>query len=184
MIRLSVRAATLAAAIVAAAACADQTPLGSDRADTGFQLLRAPAAVQPAATTDTDGTSSSSARVIGPEGGTLQVGAHRIVFPAGALTQPTEIRMTLDDEYVGVELEPHGIVFPAGREPTLTLGYAGVDASNFASLAVAYVEDDAISEVLPTRRDAQAQTVQARLRHFSLYATSGSRTQSGTPSGS
>jgi hypothetical protein len=182
MIRLSVRAAALTAALVATAACADQTPLGTEPG-ADFELLRAPATAEHVGAIGADGTSNSASRVIGAEGGTLQVGAHRIDFPAGALSQPTEIRMTLDDTYVGVELEPHGIVFPAGREPTLTLGYADASAAGFGSLAVAYVENDAISELLPTRWDAKTQTVEARLNHFSLYATSGSRTQSGTSAG-
>jgi hypothetical protein len=96
------------------------------------------------------------------------------VFPAGALREPTLISMTTDPEYVGVELEPHGLVFPAGRGPVLTLNYSGADVSPFSSLAVVYVDDAGNPlEVLPTSVLGGSEKLRTRLQHFSGYITIG-----------
>jgi hypothetical protein len=93
---------------------------------------------------------SSASEVIGPKGGTLVTTAgDRLTFPAGALSHPTEITLTSMSTQVGVQIEPRGLVFPAGRQPVLTLSTAGSDADSFEKLEVAYVNDDgSITEVL------------------------------------
>jgi hypothetical protein len=119
-----------------------------------------------------DGASLVTSAVIGPRGGVIATASgHRLVFPAGAVMHPTEIRMRDDGAFVGVRLEPHGLQFPAGRSPVLTLRHFGADAG-YDALRIVYVDDAGeILEVLPTRTGEE--TVVAELRHFSGYLIAG-----------
>ncbi|HEX6912620.1 MAG TPA: hypothetical protein VF142_19595 [Longimicrobium sp.] len=136
----------------------------------GLELLRAPQGPSLALS-----GSQSASKVIGPEGGVIALpGGHELVFPAGALSQPTEIGIRSDGQYQGVHLSPHGLVFPAGAEPVLTLRATGPEAAAFSSLVVTYVDDARnILEVLPTSRHGN--TVTAHLEHFSGYIVGGGR---------
>jgi hypothetical protein len=110
--------------------------------------------------------------LIGPSGGLLRVpGGHQIVFPAGALLEPTTITLTIPKtENLEVILEPHGLVFPAGYEPELTISYKdGYDYME-SSLRVVYVMEGAIAEELGTRVDVALKQAVALLKHFSTYA--------------
>jgi len=115
----------------------------------------------------------SSAAVIGASGGTLVTPAgDRIVFPAGALSQPTRVAITSSDTYVGVQLEPHGLIFPAGRQPVLVLNTEGSNAGAFRTLDVSYVDETgSVAEVLPA--SAGAGTLVTVLPHFSGFIASG-----------
>ncbi|HEX6039985.1 hypothetical protein [Longimicrobium sp.] len=117
----------------------------------------------------------SASKVIGPEGGTIELSSgHRLEFPAGALSEPTEIGMRTDDRYQGVHLSPHGLVFPAGAEPVLTLRASGVESRGFSSVVVTYVDDrNQILEVLST--DRRGNTLSTHLEHFSGYLLGGGR---------
>jgi len=122
---------------------------------------------------DVSGRPGSSA-VIDPAGGTLQTASgDRIVFPAGAVAQPTTVSITSDPRYAGVELEPHGLQFPAGHEPVLQINMQGTNAGNFGSIDVVYVDESgSVAETLPTSTaNGRATTA---LHHFSRYLTSGS----------
>ena len=114
------------------------------------------------------GAGSASA-VIGANGGVLQtVAGDRIVFPAGAVAQPTLITITSNSTYLGVELEPHGLQFPAGNEPVLVLNAAGSNAATFRRVDIAYVDESgAVAEILPASRGGAALTT--NLQHFSGY---------------
>lgn len=160
----------LAGILIVGGGCAE-SPSAPVRAGTELQLLRA----ESGANLSRSATESAS-RVIGPEGGVIELAqGHRLVFPAGALSQPTEIGMRADAEFQGVRLSPHGLQFPAGREPVLTLrASTGAEARGFASLVVTYVDEGAsIVEVLPTTR--QGNTLTANLEHFSGYIIGGDR---------
>lgn len=111
--------------------------------------------------------------VIDPNGGVLQtMSGDRIVFPAGAVSQPTLITITSDRRYAGVELEPHGLQFPAGHEPVLQLNMQGTNAGAYNSLNVVYVnEDGSVAEVLPTSTGGSRATT--NLHHFSGYIIAG-----------
>ncbi|MDB4948841.1 MAG: hypothetical protein JWM27_1490 [Gemmatimonadetes bacterium] len=174
MTRLTLRAAALFAGVVAAAAgCADgaRTPTAAKSA-AEFHLLRRPPGTFGPSLSRSGGASVTA--TVGPEGGSLALDdGSRIDFPAGALAKPTKIEMSPSDEYAGVELEPHGIRFPFGREPVLTLAYPQEQGSLFSHLAIVYVSDGGfILEVLPTLPTADGH-MSARLRHFSLYAGAG-----------
>lgn len=117
--------------------------------------------------------SGSAAAMIGKNGGTVVSPAgDRIVFPAGALDHPTRITITSSDTYVGVELQPHGLRFPAGRQPVLTLNTAGSNASSFGHLDVSYVDESGdVAEVLSAA--AGAESLSTTLPHFSGFLASG-----------
>lgn len=114
-----------------------------------------------------DVSGSSATAVIGATGGSLVTSAgDRITFPAGALNQPTQITITSSGDVVGVQIQPHGLQFPAGRQPVLTLSTAGSNAASFHDLNVSYVNDDGnITEVLSA--SVGSATLTASLPHFS-----------------
>jgi len=117
--------------------------------------------------------SGTAASVIDARGGTLETAAgDRIVFPAGALDRPTRVTITSSSTQVGVELEPHGLTFPAGNAPVLILNTAGSNAGSFRHLDVSYVDESGnVAEVLPASEGGT--TLSTTLRHFSGYTASG-----------
>jgi hypothetical protein len=117
--------------------------------------------------------SGSAAGVVGVQGGTLVTPAgDRIVFPAGALSEPTRITITSSSSRVGVELEPHGLQFPQGHEPVLILDTRDSNAGSFRKLDVSYVDASGnVLEVLPA--DKGGHTLSTTLPHFSGYMASG-----------
>ncbi|HET7228828.1 MAG TPA: hypothetical protein VFJ16_02365 [Longimicrobium sp.] len=168
MSRVSFRKASLALAgiLIGIGGCAESP--SAPAAVPAYHFLAAPAGPQ----LSRSGTSSSA--VIGPEGGVLTTtNGHRIVFPAGAVAGPTEVTLTSDPRYAGVELEPHGLQFPAGHEPVLTLNVGATSLAGFSHVNVLYVDDqDRVLEVLPT--DLTGQRIETRLHHFSGYIGAGS----------
>jgi hypothetical protein len=117
--------------------------------------------------------SGSASALIDERGGVLQSpGGDRIVFPAGALPGPTQITITSDPTYLGVQLQPHGIQFPAGHEPQLVLNGAGSNLGAFRGVDVAYVDESgAVAEILPATSNGAR--VATSLHHFSGYMTIG-----------
>lgn len=168
MSRISFRRPSLALAgiLIAIGGCAESPSTPSTPAAREFVQRTADVRY------NVSGVGSASA-VIGENGGVLQTAAgDRIVFPAGAVSQPTLITITSDPRYAGVELEPHGLQFPEGHEPVLRLSTAGTNASSFRNVDVVYVDESgAISEVLPT--SGNGAMLEAHLQHFSGYLASG-----------
>jgi hypothetical protein len=118
----------------------------------------------------------SVAALIGPQGGVIETGGHRLVFPAGALVRPTMISMKPMDGMAGAEFGPHGLVFPAGAQPVLTLSYAGAAIPSDAELHVAYLSaSGGIEEVFETAHHVATMTVSATIPHFSGYLISSGR---------
>lgn len=112
--------------------------------------------------------SGSASAVIDESGGTLSTPqGDRITFPAGALPGATTVTITSDEDVVGVELQPHGITFPAGHEPVLSLNAAGTPPGLLRGAAVAYVDGGAIAEILPAA--VGGARITTNLAHFSGY---------------
>ncbi|HEX2204659.1 MAG TPA: hypothetical protein VHG91_15225 [Longimicrobium sp.] len=166
MSKLTLRSALFAAAagiLITIGGCAESPALAA-RDTAEYRIV--PAA--PSAARAGDAASAT----IGAEGGALQAGGHKLVFPAGALSQPT--RITLQAAGTGVVVQPHGLVFAAGREPVLTLDNTGVAVQGFRTLAIGYInEAGAIAEVLPTEVLGGGSKLRARLQHFSIYTAVG-----------
>lgn len=135
-------------------------------------LVKLPAPVRPAFSRNGGEVASA---VIGPRGGSITLGeGHRLVFPAGAVSEPTTITMRADAKFVGVHLEPHGLQFPTNAAPVLTLNASGATAG-FSNLTVVYVDEaGAIAEVLPTNT-LGGTVLRTELQHFSGYIGTGSR---------
>lgn len=161
-------AAVLAGTLLVAGGCSDLP--SAPAAELGAGLVKIAAPASPARSLSGEAV---VAKVIGPTGGTLATASgHRIVFPAGAIARPTEISIRDDGTYLGVHLEPHGLRFPAGRSPVLTLDVNGAETAGYDALHVVYVDDaGGILEVLsPT---VASGSVSASLRHFSGYMVAG-----------
>lgn len=154
---------------VIAGGCAD-TPSAPVVEDGQLQLVLLSA---PASATFARGGNHEASEVIGAEGGTIKIpGGHTLTFPAGALSEPTLIEARASAREVGVEFSPHGLQFPVGNEPVLTFNLQKA-AQLPAFLAVGYVVNGQIVEVLRSNVDVEGGTISASLKHFSKYATVG-----------
>jgi hypothetical protein len=117
----------------------------------------------------TDGFGSVSQQ-IGPGGGTIRVGPHSLVVPAGALTKAVTITATAPaGNYVKVDFEPEGLGF--AKSAGLTLSYAHCNGLPPLLPKVVYLNDLLqILEVLDALHDRGDKSVTAKIRHFSGYA--------------
>lgn len=167
--RLGSILALAAGILIVTGGCAE-SPSAPVQAGASLELLRLPQGPNFARS-----GSESRSRVIGPEGGVIEISGGRLVFPAGAVSQPTEIGMRADGAYQGVRLSPHGLQFPADAQPVLELRAVGTGVAQ-RSVAVVYVNDaNAILEVLPTVREGSE--VSVSLEHFSGYILAGNRSE-------
>lgn len=108
---------------------------------------------------------------VGPAGGTIRVGGHRLEIPAGALSQPVLITAEAPADYVAsVRFQPEGLQF--ARKATLTLDYSDCPAGRLNLLKrVAYTTDRLeILSFLLSRDNILLMKVSADLEHFSRYA--------------
>jgi hypothetical protein len=115
----------------------------------------------------------SVTQTVGPEGGTLFVGPHRLVVPAGALDAPVAITGIVRSETVNrIHFEPEGLVFNQYSAPSLWMSYA--NCSLLGSLLpkrIAYVTPDLlILEYLSSLDSFWTRTVRGKVPHFSDYA--------------
>jgi hypothetical protein len=117
----------------------------------------------------TGGFGSVSKR-IGPPGGTIEVGPHSLVIPAGALTSFETITATAPaGDYVKVDFEPEGLRF--SKPAVLALSYSHCSGQPPLLPKVVYLDDLLqILEVLDAVRDPSSKSVTAKIRHFSGYA--------------
>ena len=110
-------------------------------------------------------------QLIGPAGGTLMIGKHQLVIPAGALGRPTLITGEAPADFVSsVRFQPEGLQFL--RPATLTLDYSSCPAARLQILKrVAYTTDSLdILSFLLSRDNLLLMRVSADLQHFSRYA--------------
>lgn len=113
---------------------------------------------------------AQSTATIGPRGGTIYVGPHRLTIPAGALDSNTTITATAPSERVNhVVLLPHGLEFD---EPAkLTMSYANCDAvGSLLPKRIAYTTPNLrILEILRTLDNLRRRELTTELDHFSDY---------------
>lgn len=114
-----------------------------------------------------------TSQVVGSAGGTLQVGRHALVIPAGALAGPILITAEAPgDSLSTVRLSPEGLTFL--RPATLTLDYSHCPAARLLTLKrIAYTSDalDILSYLL-SQDDLLRMRISTELDHFSRYAVS------------
>ncbi len=116
-------------------------------------------------------TPDSASALIGPEGGVIAVGPHRLAIPAGALAAPVTITAIAPADSVNrVHFEPQGLTF--ARPAWLTMSYANCDAlAQLVPKRIAYTSDAlVILELLPSVDNLLAHKVTGQLGHFSDYA--------------
>jgi len=111
----------------------------------------------------------AAAEIIGPQGGTIKVGEHELVIPAGALTQEELIVAEAPtSSVVDVSFAPHGLQF--ARSARLTLSYKGCVRPTSSDFMVAYIQGNQILELPPSVDRKADDKVDAEIDHFSRYA--------------
>lgn len=109
--------------------------------------------------------------VVGPAGGVLAIGPHRLVIPKGALDQQVTI---IGDAPVGnvvsVRFQPEGLRFKYPAYLTLDYSHCGL-VQNLLPKRVAYTSDqlDILSYLLSVD-DLLNRRVTGQVKHFSRYA--------------
>jgi hypothetical protein len=113
-------------------------------------------------------THSASAE-IGPAGGVLWVGPHRLYVPPNALKERVRISAVAPrGNYVQIQFEPEGLRFE--RKTLLSVSYRDCSLLSPWRLKVVYVDDNLeILEVLPTAISILTRTANAPVDHFSRY---------------
>lgn len=107
----------------------------------------------------------SGSALIGPSGGVLTVGPHRLIVPAGALTSDVTISATVPaDTMIKIDFEPHGLHFkkPAGLI---------LDASSCGTVPNAvYLDEIGGDEHIVATYSNWWHAIAAPIDHFSGYA--------------
>ena len=112
----------------------------------------------------------SVTQTVGPSGGVINVGPHRLEIPAGALTEPVEITAQIPGGRVNsIRLAPHGLEF--AQPALLTMSYANCTLAVLLPKRIVYTTETlSLLEILQSLDDALDETVSAPLDHFSRYA--------------
>jgi hypothetical protein len=116
---------------------------------------------------------ASGSATIGAAGGTLVIGPHKLVVPAGALANPVLIQGEAPVGTVNsVQLQPEGLQFAAGKPAKLTLSYANCPLlGGLLPKRIAYTTDLlAILSYVTSLDDLLGRKVTGSLEHFSRYA--------------
>jgi hypothetical protein len=112
---------------------------------------------------------ASKTQTVGSAGGTIVVGTHRLVIPAGALRQPVTIRAEQVTSRVNsVRFHPEGLRFD--RPASLTMSYSNCSPLMLLKKVVYTNELLSILELLPSVDNLKNKTVTGTVRHFSRYA--------------
>ncbi len=116
-------------------------------------------------------------KVIGPEGGDMSIGPHKLSIPRGALTHKVVITGEMPvTTNVQVRLNPHGLQFNKGVK--LELSYKHCYRPDAEPKTVAYVNDPLQPLEWPLTFDAKNDGLaRATIEHFSGYLVSWSRTR-------
>jgi hypothetical protein len=106
---------------------------------------------------------------VGPAGGTIVVGAHRLTIPAGALSSPVTITAEQMSGVVNsVRLQPAGLKF--AKAATLTLSYSNCLLPPLTKRVVYTDEQLRILELIPSLDLRLSKSVNGSILHFSRYA--------------
>ena len=113
----------------------------------------------------------STSQVIGPDGGTLTVGANTLTIPPGALSAPTQISgVVYPDSVNAIRFAPQGLVFQQPAQLVMSYANCGLLGS-LIPRRIAYTTDDFfILQIIPSLDNALTRTVTGQVSHFSQYA--------------
>src|ERR1044071_2076780 len=157
---------TILGVVIAAGACSPAAEVFSAPQTPSFNLTAADARLASC----TPLAAETVTTVLGPQGGTLNIGPHTLTLAKGALQNTVEITAEIvADNANYVKFSPEGLQFGAGAK--LTLSYRNCPGVTIKNLSVVYT-DDALNtlEVLSSKADPKWRTVSAPLSHFSIYA--------------
>lgn len=108
-------------------------------------------------------------QVVGTAGGTILIGTHKLVIPAGALNRNVSIRAEQVTYRVNsVRFYPEGLSF--AKPAKLTLSYANCSVLLLLKRVVYTDERLRILELIPSLDNIFTKTVTGDIRHFSRYA--------------
>lgn len=162
-------ATSLAAILILAAGCAEQSPTSVELAPGTFSAARGGHGRIKAKVAHAQHHAGSYARVIGPKGGKLRFGIGVLDVPRGALDRPVRLTATTDGSALSVTFGPHGTRFNAGHEPTLTFDVKGYDG-DLSALQIVYVDDaDNVLEEVTSFSDVGGRKVSGNIAHFSRF---------------
>jgi hypothetical protein len=109
------------------------------------------------------------AKIIGPEGGEIELGAHRLTIPPGALERPVVITAEAPTALeVLLEFRPHGLKFK--KRPVISFDYKHCVRPGWMNERVAYLGDKDEPLEWPEAHDREDGRVDAYIEHFSRYA--------------
>jgi len=114
---------------------------------------------------------ASTTQVVGPTGGTIQVGPHTLVIPPGALVQNVTITAVAPSATVNsVRFTPQGLHFLAPA--ALTMSYSNCNLlGKLLPKRIAYTDDNLnILSYLISLDNLLSKKVTGKLDHFSRYA--------------
>jgi hypothetical protein len=108
-------------------------------------------------------------QTVGPQGGVINVGTHRLTIPAGALGKWVTIKAEQVPGGVNsVRFSPEGLQFD--KKAQLTLSYKNCSPLLVLKQVVYVDELLRILDLLPSRDDRFNKTVTGDIKHFSRYA--------------
>lgn len=111
----------------------------------------------------------STTQAVGVNGGTIFVGTHKLVIPAGALSRTYTIRAEqVTNRVNSVRFSPAGLQF--AKPAKLTLSYSNCSPLLLLKRVVYTDELLRILELIPSLDDLRTKTVTGDIRHFSRYA--------------
>jgi len=152
----------------------DQTPAGE---------LHTVIALSRATSLDKDVTASA---IIGPESGTIEIGAAgvKIIIPPGALSTERRIRMTAKSGHnVAYTFHPHGIVFNLPVTIEQNLDYTAAGATDAGTLQAGYFwrrlndiyvdQGKSLAQVSEVRHAIVDSSTDPRIVRFFIYHFSG-----------
>ena len=111
--------------------------------------------------------------LIGPAGGVITHGDHRVVIPAGALDQTIEISFSVpESDTLMFDLSPHGTQFNVPISLIFEYDSANLDGVDVSHLQLVgyYNSASSVWEPMPTTVDAVNDVIIGQTTHFSRYA--------------
>ena len=112
---------------------------------------------------------AATVKIVGPQGGVVRVGSHRLEIPRNALRAPTVITAERPTGNAAtVRFSPHGLEFE--RSATLTMDYSHCSDTSRRKRMVYTDERLNILEYPISRDDPRNDELEARIDHFSRYA--------------
>lgn len=158
------RGGLLVAALVLVSSCGDQQPAAPSGQAGLIGTLTGLLTCNPL---DFDSTT----QVVGPDGGVLHFGPHRLTIPSGALADTVSITAVVPSEGVNeVRFQPEGLQFAVPAQLSMSYANCGLVPSLLPK-RIAHTNDALdILEYVPSVDNAFHRRVSGSLQHFSGYA--------------